>query len=237
MSRLCNFLVTSMFPSGKLALEDTLNQIDDDLTKLYEDLKEKQIRAHELKESLTKLNDKKIAMAPNAMSRESAISQTKKKLIMTLSNVKKIRQQIEVFEGTKSTIENSQMASEMAARIDTLRKRIGNVTTINTKNLEEDIDTIQEANEHVERVNNTINDTMISAWSMEDYEADELLEEFLAQDDDTELLENARKEKLLAQLEKEKEEKERKSKSALNVVTQMMTRKTTPEREAILDSF
>lgn len=180
----CPIVLDTLFPNTERALKRTMDTVDEDLEDLYKELKEKQQTAHQLKASLKKLNDKSIAMDPNGMTRKDAISSMRSKCKLVLNNIKNIQHQIQVFEGTKYTIENSKMATDMAARIDSLRKRVSNIKNINHNKLTNDVDDIMEAQDYAEKINETINDTMISAWH-QDLESDnQLLEEFLADSDD-----------------------------------------------------
>jgi hypothetical protein len=106
---------------------------------------------------------------------------------MVLSRIKKLKQQIEIFEGTKMTIEQSQMATEMAQKIEGLRKRVSTVTGINTEELETNMDIIQEVKEHMQHIDNTVSDTMQSVWNMNDVQAEELFEQFMNGEDEYEI--------------------------------------------------
>lgn len=188
----CSLVMYKLFPNSEQAIQNEIKNIERDLDNLYKDLREQQSIANELKVTLNKLKNKKIQMDPNGMTRQDAIKMTEKKTMLVLKKIKNIQNQITMFEGSKYSMENSQMSVDMQKRISMLQKRMQKVKGINTADLENDVDDIADVNEHIEHINNTVNDTMISAWTV-DMESDEaMLQEFLAQSDDEEDIESVR---------------------------------------------
>lgn len=182
----CNIVMYKLFPTSDSAIKTELRMVEHDIDKLYKDLKEEQSIANELKQTLKKLKNTRIAMDPNGMSRADAIKSTEMKALLVLNKIKIIQNEINVFEGSKYTMENSQMTVDMNKRIKSLHKRMQKVKTINAEDLENDIDDIADVNENVEKINQTINDTMVSAWTV-DMESDEaMLREFLEESDNEE---------------------------------------------------
>ena len=184
---ICNIVLYKLFPNSDRIINNEIRQLEKDLDKLYNELREEQSIANELKTTVGKLNNKKIAIDANGMTREDLIKSTQNKLMIVLRKIKGLQNQISLFEGSKYTMENSQMATDMEKRISVLSQRMQRVKTINTDNLNDDIDEIADMNDHVEKINTTINDTMMSAWTV-DMDSDEaMLKEFLETNDEEEV--------------------------------------------------
>lgn len=191
---ICNIVLYKLFPNSDRVINNEIRQLEKDLDKLYNELREEQSIANELKTTIGKLNNRKIAIDANGMTREDLIKSTQNKLMIVLRKIKGLQNQISLFEGSKYTMENSQMATDMEKRISVLSQRMQRVRTINTDNLNNDIDEIADMNDHVEKINTTINDTMVSAWTV-DMDSDEaMLKEFLEtndeEDDDEDIIVN-----------------------------------------------
>lgn len=183
---ICNVVLYKLFPNSDRVINNEIRQLEKDLDKLYNELREEQSIANELKTTIGKLNNRKIAIDANGMTREDLIKSTQNKLMIVLRKIKGLQNQISLFEGSKYTMENSQMATDMEKRISVLSQRMQRVRTINTDNLNNDIDEIADMNDHVEKINTTINDTMVSAWTV-DMDSDEaMLKEFLETNDEEE---------------------------------------------------
>lgn len=188
----CHLVMYKLFPNSDRAIQNEIRSVEDDIDKLYKELREQQSIANELKVTLNKLKNKNIHMDPNGMTRADAIKSTEKKALTVLRKIKGIQNQITIFEGSKYSMENSQMTVDMKRRIKSLHSRMERVRHINAEDLENDIDDIADVNETVERINNTINDTMVSAWTV-DMDGDEaMLQEFLAETDDEEDIESVK---------------------------------------------
>jgi chromosome segregation ATPase len=181
---ICSMVMYKLFPNSNRAIDNEIRQIEKDLDKLYSERREAQSIANELKETLTKLNNTKISMDPNGMTRADAITSTQKKAMIVLKKIKGLHNQISLFEGSKYTMEKSLMATDMKKRISLLHDRMKRVQNVNTDELEDNIDDIADMNDHIEKINTTIHDTMVSAWTV-DMDSDEaMLQEFLEQSDD-----------------------------------------------------
>lgn len=188
----CSLVMYKLFPNSEQAIQNEIRRVEKDLDILYNDLREQQSIANELKVTLNKLKNKKIQMDPNGMTRQDAIKMTEKKTMLVLKKIKNIQNQITLFEGSKYSMENSQMSVDMQKRINVLHQRMQKVKSINATDLENDVDDIADINDQIEQINNTVNDTMVSAWTV-DMESDEaMLQEFLAQSDDEEDIESVR---------------------------------------------
>lgn len=189
---LCNAMMYMLFPTSDRAIQNEIKMVESDIDGLYKELREEQAIANELKMTLNKLNNKKIAMDPNGMTRQDAIKSTEQRAMMVLRRIKGIQNQITIFQGSKYSMENSQMTTDMRKRIKILHERMQKVKTINADELEDEIDDIADVNDYVERINNSINDTMVSAWTV-DMEADEaMLQEFLASSDNEDDIESVK---------------------------------------------
>lgn len=189
---ICSIMMYKLFPNSDRAIQNEIRNIENDIDKLYKELREEQSIANELKVTLNKLKNKKIPMDPNGMTRADAIKTTEKRALIVLRKIKGIQNQITIFEGSKYSMENSQMTVDMKRRIKNLHQRMQKVKTINAEDLENDIDDIADVNEMVEQINNTVNDTMVSAWTV-DMESDEaLLREFLAESDNEDDIESVK---------------------------------------------
>jgi hypothetical protein len=181
-----------IFPNSDRAIQNEIRLVESDLDKLYNELREEQSIANELKVTLNKLKNKKIQMDPNGMTRQDAIKSTEKKTMLVLRKIKNIQNQITLFEGSKYSMENSQMTTDMKKRISVLHQRMQRVKHINAGELEDDVDDIADINDHIEQINNTVNDTMVSAWTV-DMESDEaMLQEFLAESDNEDDIESVK---------------------------------------------
>ena len=194
---ICNIVMYKLFPSSTHAINNEIRQLEKDLDKLYSELRNEQSIANELKETIGKLNNRKIQMDPNGMTREDAIKSTRKKAMIVLKKISGLQNQISLFEGSKYTMENSQMATDMKKRISLLHDRMQRVKTVNTGELENNIDDIADMNDHIEKINTTISDTMVSASTV-DMDSDEaLLQEFLEQDTEENDIENVKNHDIL----------------------------------------
>ena len=69
---ICNLMMYRIFPNSDRAIQNEIRLVESDLDKLYNELREEQSIANELKVTLNKLKNKKIQMDPNGMTRQDA---------------------------------------------------------------------------------------------------------------------------------------------------------------------
>lgn len=128
---ICSVMMYKLFPNSDMAIKNEIRNVEQDIDKLYKELNVEKSIANELKLTLNKLKNKRISMDPNGMTRDDAIKSTEKKALLVLRKIKGIQNQITIFEGSKYSMENSQMTVDMKKRIKNLHQRMQKVKTIN----------------------------------------------------------------------------------------------------------
>lgn len=187
---ICNTMMYKLFPNSKGALDKKIQLIEKDIDALYGELRETKSSLNELTVILKKLNNRNIPMDPNGMTRADAIKSTRSRAMLLCRKVKRIQEQITLFEGSKFTLENSQMATAMNIRIRELHRNMKNVEHMEPLDMEDKIDDIADVNDQIESLSKKMSDTMVSAWTI-DMESDEaMLDELLAMSDDEEDIES-----------------------------------------------
>lgn len=176
---ICSLLMYTMFPSSDFAIQHEIKKMTNDLHILYTELKDEQSNFRELKVTLDKLNNKKVAMDPNGMSRPEAIKSTRARMITVKNKIEAIKRQIDFYEKSKYAMESTKMTTDAEARIGQLAKRMNRVKGINPNVTIKNMEDIAETNEQIEKITNTVNDAMVAGWSC-DLDADEaMLDEYL----------------------------------------------------------
>lgn len=184
---ICSFFMYTVFPSSDFAIQHEIKKMSADLHALHTELKDEQSTFRELKVTLDKLNNKRVAMDPNGMSRPEAIKSTRTRMITTKTKIDAIKRQIDFYEKSKYAMESTKMTTDADARIGQLAKRMNRVKGINPNVTIKNMEDIAETNEQIEKINNTVNDAMVAGWSC-DLDADEaMLDEYLENYDDDEL--------------------------------------------------
>lgn len=228
---ICSLFMYTMFPSSDFAIQHEIKKMTNDLHILYTELKDEQSNFRELKVTLDKLNNKKVAMDPNGMSRPEAIKSTRARMITVKNKIEAIKRQIDFYEKSKYAMESTKMTTDAEARIGQLAKRMNRVKGINPNVTIKNMEDIAETNEQIEKITNTVNDAMVAGWSC-DLDADEaMLDEYL---------ENYEDEDNMAVDEEESESEdvfmeERTRVPALNTAAPKL--ETLPERKPVMEYF
>lgn len=228
---ICSLFMYTMFPSSDFAIQHEIKKMTNDLHILYTELKDEQSNFRELKVTLDKLNNKKVAMDPNGMSRPEAIKSTRARMITVKNKIEAIKRQIDFYEKSKYAMESTKMTTDAEARIGQLAKRMNRVKGINPNVTIKNMEDIAETNEQIEKITNTVNDAMVAGWSC-DLDADEaMLDEYL---------ENYEDEDNMAVEEEESESEdvfmeERTRVPALNTAAPKL--ETLPERKPVMEYF
>lgn len=183
MTDYCAALKVILFPSQSNLNERQIERIDTSLLKLHEIQREKQTKLTELKTNLKLLQDKSNKIDSGGLPRNVLIENTKKRMKTLLVHTKSLQQNINFFEQCKFNLENSQMTAEMADQIRGLKQQLVGAGRINTDELNDNVDTIAEINDDLQEANFMMTDTMSNAWNSDMSEADEMLDEFLADSD------------------------------------------------------
>jgi chromosome segregation ATPase len=184
MANICGNFFDTIFPSGERAYQSSHDKITKDIERLYDELKKEQTRANMLKESLKKLENKKIPMEPNGMSRNDAIKNAKSHLISALTSIKNKQSQIDKFERGRRALEASQQIHDHRRNLQILKHHMSSVKGVDIGEMEQDIDFIDDANDDIKDMNARVNDAMVSMWKTDEEADQDMLEQFLAQSDE-----------------------------------------------------
>ena len=184
---ICSLFMYTMFPSSDYAIQHEIKKMTADLHLLYTELKEEQSNFRELKVTLDKLNNKRVAMDPNGMSRPEAIKSTRARMITVKNKIDAIKRQIDFYEKSKYAMESTKMTTDANARIGQLAKRMNRVRSIDPDITIKNMEDIADTNEEIEKISNKVNDAMVAGWSC-DLDADEaMLDEYLETYDDDDM--------------------------------------------------
>lgn len=183
MPTYCEIIQTTLFPSQANINEKQIEKIDASLATLYENQIEKTKKLKELKRNLGLLKDKNNKIDPNGLPRSALIANTEKRMKSMLIHTKGLQQNIHFFEQVKYNLENSQITSEMANQIKSLKAQLVTTGAIDIDKLKDDVDDIADINEDMQEINLVMKDTMTNAWNAEMGDADEMFVEFMADSD------------------------------------------------------
>ena len=174
----CLTLFHKLFPSSEGAVQNTLSKIERELDTLYEELKNEQAHALELREARKKLEDPRKEMDPSGISRKDAMRNLDSKLSRSLKKIGTIQHQIRVFVNVQTSVEQATLHATMDERMKFLRQELQVVKGLNPKSIEDNLDFLTETNDAMTNINNLVNDTMVSGWSIDEND-DQLLHDFL----------------------------------------------------------
>lgn len=181
--RICGAVLHTLFPSSDYAIRQECARIASDLHTMYSELKEVKGVFRELKFGLDKLNDRRVAMDPNGLTRQEAIKSTRAKMMSSRNKIKNLERQVQFYEKAQFTLENNRISTDADARISELAKRMNRVNATDATRTVDNLDVIAESTEALEVNNNIVNDAMVSAWNC-DVDVDEaMLDEYLKSDE------------------------------------------------------
>lgn len=179
---ICSVLMYTVFPSSSAGIQHTVKQIEDDLVVLNTSLTEDRVAFAALMRTYRKLNDRKIPMDPNGMTRTDAKRSSIKRMNALKKKIKATVAQISVFEDAKTEVESNGMHAKSSAMTRTLRQRLARVRGIDADQIVRDLDDIAESGKDLKAGNEQVQDAMVSVWEtdmdVEEAELDDFLKTF-----------------------------------------------------------
>jgi hypothetical protein len=176
---ICNALMYTIFPSSAAGVNYEIQKLEADLDKLSCDLTNERANFTTYMRMYRKLKDKTIAMDPNGMTRVDATKSLTAKLQTSRNRLKVLESQVAMFMDARQKVESSQLTEDMENTVMSLHKRMLRVHAIDPTHTVEKLDDIAESSKKLQQINDTVNDAMVSAFSMDMDVGEVELEEYM----------------------------------------------------------
>mmetsp|Transcript_65 Transcript_65/g.218 ORF Transcript_65/g.218 Transcript_65/m.218 type:complete len:265 (+) Transcript_65:1215-2009(+) len=184
----CRMLMDAIYHNADTMVGSEVDRIDSALEVLHEKLSERRKEAASLKKTVHRLNDTSVKFdTTSSMSRKTMLNHTMYRLKVILGQIESLENQINFFFKAKVNIENSMIAEEVAESISFLKDQLTQgLRGIDPDQLQQDLDDLEGVSQEMNDTQNMVADNIktLNTWNQEEGDLEQMLEDFLAQEDD-----------------------------------------------------